>query len=294
MFETERARLFALAYRLLGSASEGEDVVQDAFLRWHGVDQCQVDSPRAWLAKVVTNLCLTRLTAARTRRETYAGPWLPEPVATDTGALGPLETAEQRELVSFALLTLLERLNPVERAVFVLREAFGYSYRQIAAVLDLSEPNCRQLASRARGRLTEARTRFEVSGVERRRLLERFLAAARVGDLARLERMFAADVVAWTDGGGKVSAALRPVIGPAKVARYFVGGLARAGAVNLRMMELNGQVGLVATAPGGAVFGAVTLEAVGSQISRVRTVANPDKLAYLAKQLSHPHAVLGP
>ena len=158
-FERHRSKLFGLAYRMLGSAEEAEDVVQDTFLRWHQAST--VESPWAWLAKVATNLCVNRLTSARARRESYVGSWLPEPVLTAGGALGPLDSAEQREFVSLAFLVLLERLNPVERAVFVLREAFDYSHREVAEVIDSSEANSRQLYTRARRRLTEARGRSD-------------------------------------------------------------------------------------------------------------------------------------
>ncbi|GGS67730.1 sigma-70 family RNA polymerase sigma factor [Streptomyces violaceus] len=160
-FEVHRPRLFSLAYRLLGSAEEAEDAVQDAYLRYSGADRAGIEHPAAWLAKVVTNLCLNRLTSARARRERYVGTWLPEPVVTGNGALGPLESAEQRDAVSMAMLVLLERLTPTERAVYVLREAFGYGHREIAGVLDLSEANCRQVYRRAVRRVGEPQARFE-------------------------------------------------------------------------------------------------------------------------------------
>ena len=159
-FEAQRPQLFGLAYRMLGSAVDAEDVVQDAYLRWQGADQQAIAVPQAWLAKVVTNLCLKLLSSARARRERYAGPWLPEPVLTEDGTLGPLDEVAQRESVSLALLLLLERLTPAERAVFVLREAFGYSHAETAQLLELSEANCRQLQHRARDRIAEDRPRF--------------------------------------------------------------------------------------------------------------------------------------
>ena len=212
-FERHRSKLFGLAYRMLGSAEEAEDVVQDAFLRWHQASA--VESPWAWLAKVATNLCVNRLTSARARRESYVGSWLPEPVLTAGGALGPLDSAEQREFVSLAFLVLLERLNPVERAVFVLREAFDYSHREVAEVIDSSEANSRQLYTRARRRLTEARGRSDrrLDQAHRRDLVESFLAAAQQGDLPGLEKVLAEDVTVWVDGGGRVGAARRPISG---------------------------------------------------------------------------------
>src|SRR5260370_3368578 len=211
VFEEQRPRLFGLAYRLLGSASDAEDAVQDAFLRWNAADQDSVVAPAAWLATVVTNLCRTRLASAPARRERYVGTWLPEPVLTSDGTLGPLETAEQRDSVSLALLTLLEQLTPPERAVFVLRESFGYSHREIAGILDNSEATCRQLHRRARHRLGTPRPRFPPEPGEWKRLVERFLVAAGEGDVEGLERLLAGDAAYWSDGGGQAPGARRPV-----------------------------------------------------------------------------------
>ncbi|MGA9309797.1 MAG: sigma-70 family RNA polymerase sigma factor, partial [Pseudonocardiaceae bacterium] len=205
-FLDQRPRLFSLAYRMLGEAGEAEDVVQDAYLRWAGAARAEIAYPPAWLTKVVTNLCLNRLTSERARRETYVGSWLPEPVLTADGALDPLGTVEQRDSVSLALLRLMERLTPTERAVFVLREAFAYSHRQIAGFLDVSEANSRQLHGRARQRLGAARPRFEPDRAQWHRLVERFLAAAQGGDAAELRELLAADATATADGGGKVGA----------------------------------------------------------------------------------------
>jgi RNA polymerase sigma-70 factor (ECF subfamily) len=281
-FERHRSKLFGLAYRMLGSAQEAEDVVQETFVRWHRA--ISVESPWAWLATVATNLCVNRLTSARMRREHYVGFWLPEPVLTASGALGPLERAEQRESVSMAFLVLLERLNPVERAVFVLREAFGYRHREVAEVIGSSEANSRQLYTRARKRLAEAD-----GGAYRRRtqavrpqLVERFLAAAEDGDLAALERMLAHDVTVWVDGGGRVGAARRPILGVDQVTRYLAGSLRRAGhRVRLSVAEVNGTPGLLAF-HGEALVGVLVPEAAGDRISGIRIVANPDKL-----RLSH-------
>ncbi|EUA59366.1 RNA polymerase sigma factor, sigma-70 family protein [Mycobacterium intracellulare 1956] len=206
-FESQRPRLFGLAYRLLGSASEAEDAVQDAYLRLHRADAEAIESLPAWLTTAVTNLCLTRLTSARARREVYPGPWLPEPVLTDDRTLGPLETAEQRESVSIALLSLMERLGPTERAAFVLREAFAYSHFEIAEILETSEANARQLYRRARQRLGEPRRRFQPDRAQWRRLVERFFTAARAGDVDGLVEILTDTVTSTADGGGKVAAA---------------------------------------------------------------------------------------
>lgn len=285
-FEAQRPRLFALAYRLLGSASAAEDVVQDTFLRWNGIDRTAVVTPAAWLAKVVTNLCLNRLTSASARREEYVGPWLPEPVLTAGSPLGPMETVEQRESVSLALLMLLERLTPAERAVFVLREAFAYSHREIADILDLTEANSQQLYRRARVHVGRERPRFDASPDQGRQITERFLAAARGGDLAGLERMLAADVVAWADGGGKVAAARRPVRGTEKVARYLSGWMSRpVPGLEIAVAEVNGQPGILG-ATGGRLLGVMVLELAGGRVRAVHTIVNPDKLAFISAQYS--------
>ncbi|MGW3136322.1 RNA polymerase sigma-70 factor [Streptomyces sp. NPDC001139] len=287
-FELHRPRLFGLAYRMLGSAEEAEDTVQDAYLRFSGADRAGIEHPAAWLAKVVTNLCLTRLTSARARREQYAGPWLPEPVVTSDGTLGPLESAEQREAVSMALLVLLERLTPTERAVYVLREAFGYGHREIAGVLDVTEANCRQLYRRAVRRVGEERSRFEPVPERQAELVASFLAAARDGDLAGLEKLLTADVTWSSDGGGKVSAARRPVEGREKVARLAVGGAERfAAGLRYTPAEINGEYGLAAWA-GDVLAGVVAFEVRDGLIAHLRVVVNPDKLDFVRRQLARP------
>ncbi|MGW6844443.1 RNA polymerase sigma-70 factor [Streptomyces sp. NPDC054958] len=288
-FEENRPRMFGIAYRMLGSAAEAEDTVQDAYLRWASADREEIEHPGAWLAKVVTNLCLNTLTSARVRREAYVGPWLPEPVLTGDGALGPLESAEQRDSVSMALLVLLEQLTPVERAVYVLREAFAYSHREIAGVLDLTEANCRQLYRRAAGKVAAdraaiAQERRSAPDPERwRSLVETFMTAARGGDLARLEGLLTADVRFVSDGGGVVSAALRPILGREKVARFAIGVLKKfAGDLPVGVAEINGVPALL--------FGdtaVLLVEFENGLVSEVSTVLNPEKLEFLRRQLSH-------
>ncbi|OXM46064.1 RNA polymerase sigma-70 factor [Amycolatopsis alba] len=284
-FERLRPVMFGLAYRLLGSAAEAEDAVQDAYLRWSGAERGSIESPRAWLAKVVTNLCLNRLTSARAQRERYVGPWLPEPVLTSDDVLGPLETAEQRDSVSLAMLVLLEQLSPVERAVFVLKEAFAYSHREIGAILDVSEVNSRQLHSRARRTLDRSDERRVSNPRQLEKLVESFLSAARDGDLPALESLLTADVTAWSDGGGKVTAARRPVHGAERVARLYAGMFAGAAPVSIAIGEVNGGPAVIATA-GDALFGILGFEVVDGRIAGLRAVANPDKLAFLSRQLS--------
>ncbi|MEV7523017.1 RNA polymerase sigma-70 factor [Streptomyces sp. NPDC091371] len=282
-FEEHRPRMFGIAYRMLGSATEAEDIVQDAYLRWTSGDRADVEHPGAWLAKVVTNLCLNALTSARARREEYVGPWLPEPVLTDGGALGPLESAEQRDSVSMALLVLLEQLTPVERAVYVLREAFAYGHREIAGILDLSEANCRQLYRRAAARVAAPKPRFEPDPERWQSLVETFLDAARGGDVARLESMLAADAKYVGDGGGIVSAATRPVLGRDKVARFAVGIMAKYGqGLSISFAEINGSPTLLL-----GEMGIFQVEFENGLVSEVRTVTNPEKLEFLQRQLSH-------
>src|SRR6202789_926348 len=206
-FAEVRPRLFGIAYRMLGSAAEAEDIVQDVWLRWQATDRSIVENPPAFLATTTTRMCINFAQSAQSRRETYIGPWLPEPVDTSSDpALG----AERGEALGLAILLLLEKLSPTERASYVLREAFDYSYRQIADIIQMEEANTRQLVSRARKHIADGR-RAPVSSQEQRRLLEAFIAAAQKGDLATLEGLFAADVVSYADGGGIVRAARVPV-----------------------------------------------------------------------------------
>ncbi|MFD7321712.1 RNA polymerase sigma-70 factor [Streptomyces sp. NPDC059875] len=285
-FTSLRPRMFGLAYRMLGSAEEAEDAVHDAYLRWSGADRASIEHPGAWLAKVVTNLCVNRLTSARARRERYVGPWLPEPVFTQDGSLGPMESAERRDAVSTALLVLLERLTPTERAVYVLREAFGYSHRDIAGVLDLSEANCRQSYRRAVQRVTRAEARFVPAAERQHELVESFVRAAREGDLAGLERLLAEDVTWWSDGGGKVTAARRPLVGRDTVLRFLSGAMGRLpGGAVLAAAEVNGAPALVAHA-GGRLVAIASFELRDAVVVQVQVVVNPDKLAFAERQFT--------
>ncbi|WP_306365122.1 RNA polymerase sigma-70 factor [Nocardia sp. CC227C] len=282
-FERQRGRLFALAYRMLGSASEAEDAVQETYLRWDAADRTAVRAAEAWLTTVVVNLCRTWLDSARARRETYVGPWIPEPVHTGGGELGPLESAEQRELVSLAFLTMLERLTPAERAVFVLREAFGYPHREIAEMLELTEANSQQLYRRAAQRVREQRPRFAAAPGQVRELLSRFLAAARSGDVAALESLFAADIVSVADGGGKVSAARRPIVGASRVARYILGLMAQEiEGLTIGIEEVNG-IAAVVVRVDGVVLLVLGADVSEERIHALRLVLNPDKLAYFRR-----------
>ncbi|MFI6372962.1 RNA polymerase sigma-70 factor [Streptomyces sp. NPDC050546] len=287
-FEVHRPRLFSLAYRLLGSAAEAEDAVQDAYLRYSGADRAGIEHPAAWLAKVVTNLCLNRLTSARARRERYVGTWLPEPVVTGDDTLGPLESAEQRDAVSMAMLVLLERLTPTERAVYVLREAFGYGHREIAGVLDLGEANCRQLYRRAVRRVGEPQARFEPPSEQQEELVASFIRAARDGDLAGLEKLLAADATWWSDGGGKATTARWPIEGGPRIARFLAGGGPKfTVGLDFVPVEVNGATGL-ATWAGDTLVGLAAFEVRDGLVTGVRAVVNPEKLAFARGQLPRP------
>jgi RNA polymerase sigma-70 factor (ECF subfamily) len=286
-FERHRPQLFGVAYRMLGTASDAEDAVHDTYLRWAAADRSLVVTPAAWLTKALTNVCLNRLTSARARRESYIGAWLPEPVLTDDHTLGPMETAEQRESVSVALLILMERLNPTERAVFVLREAFGYPHREIADILDTSEANSQQLYRRARQQLGRER-RFEPSRDTWQAVVERFLRASRDGDLGALERILADDAASWADGGGRLGVARRSIVGATDVARYLLGLDARAKPIEdlqIRIADVNGAPGAYFTA-GGQLLGVIVPEVHDDHVVTVRVMVNPDKLTFLARQLS--------
>jgi len=293
-FRALRPRLFGIAYRMLGSATDAEDMLQDAWLRWHRVEHAAVADPAAFLVRLVTNLCLNELDSARARREVYVGSWLPEPVLTGAGTeLGPLDDVVQRETVSFALLTMLERLSPAERAAYVLREAFAYGAREVAEALGTSEANARQLHSRARRHLGDGRV-APVDPARWQELVASFFAAARDGDVPRLEALLADDVEARADGGGRVSAARRPVHGRATVARYLLGVLQRfAEGVIPSLVEVNGETALVATA-GDSLRAIWFFETDGDVITGLKMVVNPAKLEFAARQLSRMGSLSGP
>ena len=278
-FEEVRPRLFGIAYRMLGSAAEADDVVQDAWLRWQGTDRTQVRDVGAFLATTTTRLAINTAQSARVRRETYIGPWLPEPVDTATDpALG----AERGEALELAVLMLLEKLSPTERAAYVLREAFDYSYREVADVLELSEANARQLASRARGHLAGERRRGSAGPDEQRRLLEAIVVAAQAGDLAGLEQLLAADVVTYVDGGGTVHAARIPVAGRALVAKFLVGAARKFwDGAQTTAIDANGNPSLL-VAVDGLVNTFATLEVSEDGIETILFVVNAAKLSRIA------------
>ncbi|OLT30455.1 RNA polymerase subunit sigma-24 [Actinomadura sp. CNU-125] len=285
-FEEHRGTLFAVAYRMLGSAADSEDAVQDAWLRWSAADRSDVRDPRGYLVRITTNIAVDRLRSARARRETYVGPWLPEPMLTSPDVADDTELAES---VSMALLVVLETLSPLERAVFVLKEAFGYPYAEIAAALDRTEESVRQLGTRARRHVAARRPRFEAEAAERRAATDRFLDAVLGGDVNRLMEILAPDVTMWTDGGGKVRAAVRPIVGAAKVAR-FIGAVAGApysgvdpADMRMRRTDVNGRPGLVIDGPDRTIS-TVTVEFdEQGRVYAIHMVANPDKLGAVAE-----------
>jgi RNA polymerase sigma-70 factor (ECF subfamily) len=274
-FEDVRPRLFGIAYRMLGSVAEAEDVVQDAWLRWQGTDRREVRNPAAFLTTTTTRLAINATTSAHARRETYIGPWLPEPV--DTSA-DPALGAERAEALETAVLVLLEKLGPTERAAYVLREAFGYSYREIADVLDISEANARQIARRAREHLESERS-APASPAQQRRLLESFVAAARAGDLAGLERLLVDDVVVRPDGGGEVHASRVELVGVARTVTFLDNILRKYWQDSvLRIVEANGGTALLVTAADGRPQAIVTLDGSTGGIERVFIQVTPSKM----------------
>jgi RNA polymerase sigma-70 factor (TIGR02957 family) len=291
---TERERLleelrplaFSVAYRMLGSVSEAEDVVQEALLR---VNQAldageRIASPRAYLTTVTSRLAIDELRSARVRRESYVGDWLPEPILTD-GPADPARQVEMADSISLAMLVMLESLTPEERAAFLLHDAFDYPYREIAPIIGKSEDNVRQLATRARRHIGEHRPRFQTTREHRDELAQRFFAAAETGDLAELEALLADDVTLTGDGGGKAPALARSLQGRARVARTLRNwAKARSripGGATFRLVEVNGDAGALVLDEQEHVMAALALEITGSQISGVRSVVNPDKLAHL-------------
>lgn len=278
VFAAVRRRLFGIAYRMLGSAADAEDIVQEVWLRWQACDRSAVLDPPAFLATAATRLSINVLQSARVRRESYIGPWLPEPVNTsDDPALG----AERGEALGFAMLLLLEKLTPTERAAYVLREAFDYPYAQIAQIVQLNEPAARQLVSRARKHLSGER-RVSAGSSEQRRLLSAFLEAAQKGDVTVLEELFATDVVSYSDGNGVKLAARIPVAGRSRVARFVAAFSSHFWAdKTIDWVELNGQPAVTLT-EGGVVTTALTLTVGDDGIRQVMWIMSPDKLTRTA------------
>jgi len=305
VFEDLRPLMFSIAYRMLGSVADAEDTVQEAFLRYHRVvaDGRQIESPKAFLSSVTTRLSIDQLRSARSRREAYIGPWLPEPVLTDPAAPRPAAPdpaahAEDTDSLSMAFLLLLERLSPTERAVFLLHDVFDYGYDEIAGIVGKSQDNCRQLARRARRHVVEHKPRFDASRREREELAARFFAAMGEGDMSGLVDLLAADVVVYGDSGGTRPSWPRPIVGRDNVVRLVAGisGQVRELGVTLRRAEINGQPGALFYDSSGLLVSVLCLDIVDGVVQAVRSVINPDKLQHLGplsdfrSQPRHPRA----
>lgn len=286
-FQELRPLLFSIAYQMLGSATEAEDAIQDAYVRYAVLPRAEVRSPRQYLSTVVSRLCLDRLKSARAKREQYVGPWLPEPVVTSGAGEDPLRGVERREAVSLAFLCLMESLTPAERAVFLLREVFEYPYDEIAAVLEMTSAACRQLFHRARERVRQHRPRFTAAPDRQREFIDRFLSAAQAGDIGSFENLLAEDVVYRSDGGGKASAARKPVHGREAVARLLYALTRQAparGDFSLTIEEINGEPALIVWL-GEQLDSIVSFHLDEERIAGIDAIRNPDKLGFARSQL---------
>jgi RNA polymerase sigma-70 factor, ECF subfamily len=281
VYQRLRPLMFAIAYRMLGRVSEAEDIVQEAFLRYHRAQAgpAAIESPKAFLSAVTTRLCIDEFRSARARRETYPGEWLPEPLLTS----GPLTAAEQADSLSMAFLLLLERVTPVERAVFLLHDVFGYGYGEVAAIVDKSEDNCRQLARRARHHIAEGKPRFEASRRKREELAARFFQAVQDGDMDGLLTLLASDAVLYGDSGGRQPSWPRPILGRDRVSRLLagLGDQIRELGIAVRRAEVNGQPGGMCLDRDGQLINVFALDIVDGEVRAVRSVINPDKLRHL-------------
>lgn len=274
VFEANRRRLFAVAYDIVGSVADAEDLVQEAWLRWSAQPREDVRDPASYLVRITSRLALNRLRDLAARREEYVGPWLPEPLVTSGDAAAPVELADT---VSLAMLVVLETLSPAERAVFVLREVFALSHAEIAQALDRSVESVRQLAHRARSHVQARQPRFDTDAAAQRAATERFLLACATGDIAGLLELLAPDVQLVADGGGKARTARRPIVGADKVSRYLVGIMSKAEGWSVEFGQVNGAVAVLASFE-GALAAVWRVELTDGRISRVYTVSNPDKL----------------
>ena len=281
-FNQHRGLLFSIAYRMLGSSADAEDMLQETFIRWQQISDADIRSPRAFLVTIISRLCINRLQSAQVQREEYVGEWLPEPLLIGQMASGPADFSRLDESLSLAFLVLLERLNPVERAVFLLREVFDYEYAEIAQTLDQTEANCRQILRRARQRVADIRTRFNASPLQHQQLLGRFLEASSSGKLDELVALLSNEVVLHSDGGGKAPALPKPIYGPDNVARALLGSLKKFVPQDLveRMTQINGKPGIVAYRA-GRPYAVLTMDVTDGLIQNLYIVTNPEKLASL-------------
>lgn len=284
IFERNRGRLTGIAYGMLGSVMEAEDVVQDAYLRWREVDVAGVESPEAYLTTITTRIAIDRLKSARARRETYVGPWLPEPLVSSFDP-DPADVVSEAESLSMTALMALEKLNPVERAVLLLRDVFDLDYAEIADVVDKSPANCRQIAKRAREKAGDPARNAPPLLERESEILSRYLEKVSEGDVEGVASVFAEDVVLWSDGGGKARAARHPLFGASRVARHLVGVAPQTPAgTQVRIARVNGDPAVIGVLD-GEVIGAVSFEIVDGLVIAVHAVLNPDKLAHLSETL---------
>lgn len=283
LYRDLRRYAFSIAYRMLGSVAEAEDVVQEAFIRLSHARPEEIESPKAYVATVTTRLAIDALRSARMRREQYFGPWLPEPLVEDAASPDAGAGLEMADSLAMAFLVVLEKLNPVERAVFLLHDVFDYDYAEISRVVGKSEANCRQLATRARRHVDDEKPRFDAPPKVRDELADRFFAAAQDGDMDGLMRLLAGDATMFGDGGGKGTAAPRPVVGADKVARFLHAIFVRGHRIGGRIERLtvNGQPGAKLLDGDGLLVAVMTLDVAGDTVTAVRSIVNPDKLAHL-------------
>lgn len=279
-FEAHRSLLFHIAYRMLGTVSDAEDILQEAWIRWQRGDTTAVETPRAYLAQVVTRLAIDRLREARRTREEYVGPWLPEPLLTEPAEHAADVAAVRSETLRTGFLVLLERLGPVERAVFVLREAFDYDYAEIASIVGKTEAACRQILVRAHRHMAAAKPRF-TDRDDNERIAVSFLSALAMGDIDQIERLLAEDAVLYSDGGGKATAARNPIFGADRIARFLAGVLSKQPAgLQRRPAYINGEPGVLLLLD-GQPYTTLAVECADGRVRAVHSVRNPDKLAHL-------------
>jgi RNA polymerase sigma-70 factor, ECF subfamily len=280
IFSEYRPLMFSIAYRMLGSVMDAEDMVQESYLRFEQAVQSEVQSPKSFLATIITRLCIDHLRLAHVQRESYVGPWLPEPLQTGPGS-GFIEHASLSDSLSIAFLVLLESLSPVERAVFLLREVFDYDYDQVARIVEKSEANCRQIVHRAQQHITSRRPRFAVSREQRDRLLSQFIQTCQEGDMDGFVALLADDIIMVSDGGGKTAAALKPIYGATKVGRYIFGILTKMPAnFVVTVVEINGQPALIGHID-HQIYNVLTMDITGDRITGIQNILNPDKLSRL-------------
>ena len=279
-FTEYRPLLFSIAYRMLGSVMDAEDAVQETYLRWQQTSKTEIESLKAYLSTIITRLCIDQLRSARVQREQYIGPWLPEPLITEDST-DMEDNAVLADSLSMAFLVMLESLGPVERAAFLLREVFDYEYAEVAGIIGKSESNCRQLVHRAKTRVTEHRPRFDTSHTQAQEITAQFLIAATTGDIDKLLDLLSEDATLWSDGGGKVAAAINPIYGADRIARFMVGIMKQAPEkFEARLAQINGQPGGIAYDE-GRPFIAAAIEVIDGKVCGIRAVNNPDKLQRL-------------